>query len=178
MAYNFSGFKQAADNALEWLKGEYTGLRAGRAAPSILDTVNVMAYGSPMKINQLATINLEDPRTLRVSPWDKGVVKDIDSAIRESNLGLSVTVDGEGLRVAFPELTADRRTALVKIAKEKLEDARIRIRNERQKTLTDIDKMESDDDKTRAKTELQKLVDEANGKLEDLQSKKEKEISE
>jgi ribosome recycling factor len=178
MAFNFSGFKQGTEATVEWLKGEYVGLRAGRATPSILDVVTVMAYGSPMKINQLATIGVEDPRTLRVSPWDKGVIKDLDSAIRESNLGLSVAVDSDGLRISFPELTADRRQSLVKLSKEKLEDARIRIRTERQKALGEIDKMESDDDKTRAKAELQKLVDEANGKLEDLASKKEKEILE
>lgn len=179
MAYNFSGFKQGTEAALEWLKGEYVGLRAGRATPSILDVVSVTAYGSQMAINQLATVSVEGPKTLRVSPWDKAVVKDIDSAIREANLGLSVAVDGEGLRVAFPELTADRRTSLVKLSKEKLEEARIRVRNERQKALSEIDKSESgDDEKTRSRNELQKLVDEANKKLEDLAEKKEKEILE
>ncbi len=179
MAYNFQPFKSSAENALTWLKGEFVGLRAGRATPSILDVVQVDAYGSKVAINTLATVNVEDARTLRVSPWDKTVIKSIDSALRESNLGLSVSVDGEGIRVSFPELTADRRTSLIKVAKEKLEEARIRIRNERQKTLTEIEKAEiGDDEKTRAKTDLQKLVDEANTKLEDLTQRKEKEICE
>lgn len=179
MAYNFQPFKTSADNTLNWLKSEYVGLRAGRATPSILDVVQVEAYGSKVAINTLATISVEGPKTLRISPWDKTVVKSIDSAIRESNLGLSVAVDSDGLRVSFPELTADRRTALVKVAKEKLEEARIRVRTERQKVLNDIDKSEmGEDDKVRSKNDLQKLVDETNAKLEDLASKKEKEIHE
>jgi ribosome recycling factor len=179
MAYNFQPFKTAAENTLTWLKSEYVGLRAGRATPSILDVVQVEAYGSKVAINTLATVSVEGPKTLRISPWDKTVVKSIDTAIRESNLGLSVAVDSDGLRVSFPELTADRRTALIKLAKEKLEEARIRIRTERQKILNDIDKSTmGDDEKTRSKNDLQKLVDEANQKLEELASKKEREIQE
>lgn len=179
MSYNLSPFKSAGENTFEWLRGEYQSLRTGRATPSILDAVTVMAYGSPMQINQLATVSIEDSRTIRVSPWDKAVIKDIDSAIRESNLGLSVAVDGEGIRVSFPELTSDRRQSLIKVSKEKLEEARIRVRSERQKALNEIDKSEiGDDDKTRAKTDLQKAVEEVNKKLEEFAAKKEKEILE
>ncbi|MDB5266253.1 MAG: Frr, ribosome recycling factor [Parcubacteria group bacterium] len=180
MAYNFQPFKAATEATFEWLKSEFTGLRTGRATPSILDVITVTAYGGTrMQIRELATVSVEDPRTLRLSPWDKSVIKDVDSAIRESNLGLSVAVDGDGIRVSFPELTADRRLSLIKVAKEKLEEARIRIRNERQRALGEIDRGETgDDDKARSKTELQKLVDDANAKLEDLTAKKEKEISE
>jgi ribosome recycling factor len=179
MAYNFSQFKTASDGTIDWLKGEFASLRTGRATPNILDAVSVMAYGSKMDINQLATVSIEDSRTLRVSPWDKTVVKDIDSAIRESNLGLSVSVDDQGLRVAFPELTSDRRQALIKVAKQKLEEARVRVRTERQKTLNDIDKGETgDDEKTRSKNELQKMVDDVNKKLEEMVERKEREISE
>jgi len=179
MAFNFNNFKDSASKTLEWLKGEYVGLRTGRATPSILDAVQVDAYGSKVQINTLATVSVEGPKTLRISPWDKTVVKSIDSAIRESNLGLSVAVDSDGLRVSFPELTADRRTGLVKVSKEKLEEARIRVRSERQKTLGEIDKSDmGDDDKKRAQNDLQKLVEEANKNLEDLAAKKEKEIME
>jgi ribosome recycling factor len=179
MAFNLNNFKDASGKTLEWLKGEYVGLRTGRATPSILDVVSVDSYGSKVPVNNLATISVEGPKSLRISPWDKSVIKNIDVAIRESNLGLSVSVDGEGLRVSFPDLTADRRAGLVKVAKEKLEEARIRVRTERQKTLADIDKSDmGDDEKKRAQNDLQKLVDEANKNLEDLASKKEKEISE
>ncbi|MFZ2769858.1 MAG: ribosome-recycling factor, partial [Minisyncoccia bacterium] len=158
---------------------EYTGLRTGRSTPTILDVVTVDVYGSKMAINQVANVTVEDAKTLRITPWDKTVTPSIDSAIRESNLGLSVSVDDKGLRIAFPELTADRRTDLIKISKQKLEEARIRIRGERQKVLSDLDKGEMpEDEQTRTKNELQKHVDETNRKLDELAAKKEKEISE
>lgn len=179
MAFNFQNFKTASDKIIDWLKSEYVGLRAGRATPSILDVVQVDAYGGKSRVIEVASVSVEDPRTLRVSPWDKTLVKAIDSAVRESNLGLSVSVDGEGLRVSFPELTADRRQSLIKVAKEKLEEARIRVRTERQKTLGEIEKGDmGEDEETRAKGELQKLVDEINKKLEEIAEKKEKEILE
>jgi ribosome recycling factor len=183
MAYDFSEFKRASESALDWLKKEYASIRTGRAVPSILDGVSVSAYGSSMSINQLATISVEDSRTLRVTPWDKEVAKDIDKSVRESNLGLSVALDSTGLRISFPELTGDRRIVLLKLAKEKLEEARIRVRTEREKSLDDLDTKEregslSEDDKFRIKNELQKLVDDTNQKLEQLTLKKEQEISE
>jgi ribosome recycling factor len=183
MAYDFSEFKQASEATLNWLKKEYSGIRTSRAMPNILDGVLVEAYGTPMPISQLATISIEDSKTLRVSPWDKNVAKNIDKAIRESNLGLSVSLDTVGLRISFPELTSERRVMLSKVAKEKLEEARIRVRTEREKNLGNLDKKEkegsiSEDDKFRLKNDLQKMVLDTNQKLEELASKKEKEILE
>ena len=179
MAYNFTNFKSASEATLEWLKKEYTGIRTGRSTPTILDVVSVDAYGSRMAINQVANITVEDAKTLRITPWDKTVTQAIDVAIRESNLGLSVSVDDQGLRVSFPELTSDRREGLIKISKQKLEEARIRLRSERQKVLSDLDKGEmGEDDQTRVKAELQKLVDDVNRKLDETADKKEKEIKE
>lgn len=179
MAHNLGQFKQAADATAEWLKSEFAVLRAGRATPSILDAISVEAYNSKMGIKELATVSIEDPKTLRVSPWDKSVIKNIDSAVRESNLGLSVAVDNEGLRISFPELTADRRQSLAKVAKQKLEEARVRVRNERQKVLGEIERSDAgDDEKTRSKNELQKAVDDVNKRLEEMLEKKEKEIFE
>ena len=176
--YDFSEFKRKSEETLEWMKKEYTGIRTGRAMPSILDHVSVSSYGSSVSINQLATVSVEDPKTLRLTVWDKNAIKDIDKAIREANLGLSVSVDGAGLRVSFPELTSDRRAMLSKVAKEKLEEARVAVRTEREKALNNAGKDLSDDDKFRLKAELQKLVDEINRKLEELFNKKEKEILE
>ena len=176
--YDFSEFKRKSEETLEWMKKEYTGIRPGRAMPSILDRVSVSSYGSSVSINQLATVSVEDPKTLRLTVWDKNAIKDIDKAIREANLGLSVSVDGAGLRVSFPELTSDRRAMLSKVAKEKLEEARVAVRTEREKALNNAGKDLSDDDKFRLKAELQKLVDEINRKLEELFNKKEKEILE
>lgn len=183
MAYDFSGFKKASEGTLDWLKREYAGIRTGRATPSILDGVSVEAYGSQTPISQVATVNVEGPKSLRITPWDKTVSASIDRAIRESNLGVSVSIDDQGLRVNFPDLTADRRAILVKVAKEKYEEARVRVRTEREKVLGDLDRKEksgevSEDEKFRLKNELQKLVDEANKKFEEVQSKKEKEILE
>ena len=182
MAYDFSGFKQTGEVTINWLKKEYTSIRTSRAMPSILDGVRVEVYGSAMPLNQLATIAIEDPKTLRVTPWDKDVAKSIDKAVRESNLGLSVALDAIGLRISFPELTSERRSMLSKMVKEKLEEARIRVRAEREKNLNNFDKKEKselgEDDKFRLKNELQKLVDDLNRKLEELATKKEKEILE
>lgn len=183
MAYDFAEFKHSSESVLDWLKKEYAGIRTGQAMPSILDGVSVKAYGSSMTINQLATVSIEDPKTLRITVWDKDVAKDIDVAIRESNLGLSVAIDAAGLRISFPELTSERRTMFSKVTKEKFEEARIKVRTEREKVLSDIDRKEkegslSEDDKFRLRIELQKMVDVVNSKLEGLSAKKEKEILE
>ena len=183
MAYNFTQFKQKSGEVAEWLAREFSTIRTGRASPAILDGVLVEAYGSQMPINQLATVTTEDARMIRISPWDNTQTKAIEKAIIASGLGLSAVVDGSGLRIMFPELTSDRRVALMKIAKQKLEDAKTTLRGEREKTIREIETQEKDgeiseDDKFRLKTELQKLVDEAGVKLVELFDKKEKEISE
>ncbi|MBI2086719.1 MAG: ribosome recycling factor [Candidatus Zambryskibacteria bacterium] len=164
---------------LEWLRKEYSGIRSGQASPAILDAVKVEVYGSPMAINQLATITISDPRSLRIMPWDKNVINSIDSAVRQSNLGVSVATDSEGLRISFPQLTAENRQTLLKLAKQRLEEARIKVRNERQKILDDIDKKGAgEDEQKRLKNELQKSVEEANKKLEEFYQKKESELLE
>jgi len=183
MAYNFIQIKQSLKETEEWLKREFQSIRTGRATPAILDGVRVEAYGSNMGVNELANISVEDARMLRITPWDMSVVKDIEKGIVTSDLGLSVTVDDKGIRVVFPDLTSDRRTALIKVAKQKLEDARVTLRSEREKVIKDIDKKEKDgeiseDEKFRTKAELQKMIDEAGKILDEVFSKKEKEISE
>lgn len=183
MAYNFNTFKEGVKGVEEWLKKELSTVRTGRANLSILDGVNVEAYGSFMPVNQLANVSMEDARVLRIAPWDASVTKEIEKAIVASDLGLSVTVDDKGLRVIFPELTGERRIALVKLTKQKLEDAKITLRGEREKTIKDIEAKEkagemSEDEKFRLKTELQKMLDECTRNLEGLFEKKEKEISE
>jgi ribosome recycling factor len=183
MLYNFTPFKQSVKEIEEWLRREYSSIRTGRATPAILDGVKVEAYGAEMPINQLANIAVEDARMIRISPWDMSQAKAIEKAISVSDLGLSVALDDKGLRVMFPELTSERRLSLVKIAKQKLEDARVRLRSEREKVLKDIEKKEkeggmSEDDKFRFKSELQKILDDTNKVLDEILAKKEKEISE
>lgn len=182
MAYNFSDLKKRVKDVEAWLSKEYTGIRTGRATPSILDNVKVMSYDSMMPISQVASITTEGPKSLRVVPWDSGVNKAIEKAIVESNLGLSVSMDEKGVRVMFPDLTADRRQSLIKLSKQKLEDARISLRKERDMTWDDIQKKEeegtvTEDEKFRLKNEMQKIVDETGKKLQEFADKKEEELN-
>lgn len=182
MAYNFNEIKKGFSNVEEWLKKEFAQISTGRANPALLDPVMVETYGTLQPIKNVASVTLEDVRTIRISPWDKGVIKDIEKAIAQSGLPLSAVSDSAGLRVTVPQLTAESKIPLVKLCKEKLEDARISIRDERRNAEKDIDAREkageyAEDDKFRAKEELQKLVDEANKALEDLYQKKEADIT-
>lgn len=178
MTYNFSNFKKQGLETIEWLKREFTGIRTGRATPAILDNVTVESYGTMMKIKEVASIGIEDARTLRVSPWDMTQVKGIEKGIMLADLGLSVSADDKGLRVNFPELSMERRDALMKVAKQKLEEARVAIRTEREKIKREISEDSDKDSKFRNTEELQKLVDGFNQELEAVYDRKEKEISE
>lgn len=181
MAYNFSKFKEKTAGTAAWFKQELSGLRTGKASPALLDNVMVESYGSKMPIAHVAAVSVEGPRSLMVTPWDKSQVKDIEKAIAAANLGVSTSPDSAGVRVNFPDLTEDRRKMVIKTVKEKLEEGKIAVRKEREETWNDIQAKEkegaiSEDDKFRSKDELQKFVDEANKVLEDLATKKEKEI--
>ena len=182
MNYDFKSFDTKLAGAREWLAREYRGLRTGRASPSILDGVSVSAYGSMAPLKQVANVGIEDARTLRVSPYDASLAKDIERAISAANLGIGTTADSSGVRVTFPELTSERREQLVKVAKHKLEEGRTAIRVARDETWKDVQEKEregklTEDDKFSLKEELQKKVDAANGELEKAFEAKEKEMS-
>ena len=181
MSYNFSSFKEQLKAVEEHLKKEFLGIRSGRATPTLLDGIQVESYGARMPINQVAGVMTEDARTLRITPWDMSVAKEIEKAIVEANLGVSVSLDDKGARVSFPELSGERRESLIKIAKERLEDSKVSVRREREKVQSDIEAIEkagemSEDDKFKAKTEMQKLVEETNKHLLETFEKKEQEI--
>jgi ribosome recycling factor len=181
MSYNFTNFKNNLKKVEEFLSKEYSQLSTGRASPMVLDSVMIESYGAFQPIKNLASVSIEDPKTLRVSPWDKSQVKAIEKAILVSNLGLSVATDDAGLRVIFPQLTTETRQNLVKVLKGKLEEARISVRKEREEVWNDIQAQEkesilTEDQKFRSKDELQKIVDEANNNLENIFEKKEKEV--
>lgn len=181
MAYDFNPFKKHLASCEEWLKKEFQQIRTGQASPAVLDSVKVEVYGAPMALKEVASVTIEGARTLRISPWDKSQTKEVEKALTVANLGLAVVVDDQGLRVMFPELTADRRTEIAKLAKDKMEDGKKQIRQHRDVVVKDLQTKEKDgllgkDDAFRAKNDAQKLVDEANKKLEDAYSKKEKEI--
>ena len=181
MQYDFKPFDTKVTAAKEWLAREYRGLRTGRATPAILDGVSVSAYGSMMPLKQVATIGTEDARTLRVQPFDAATLKDIERAIAAADLGVGTSSDGAIVRVTFPELTTERRAQLVKLAKGKLEEARMAVRAARDETWKDIQEKErasvlTEDDKFRLKDELQEKVDNANEELEKSFEAKEKEM--
>jgi ribosome recycling factor len=180
--YDFKKFEAKAAAAKDWLGKEYRGLRTGRATPAILDGVQVDAYGSLMPLKQLAQIGVEDARTLRLSPYDASTIKDIERAVVAANLGVGTATDSSGIRVTFPELTGERRQEFVKLAKGKLEEARVTVRGARDETKKDVEAKERDglltkDDKFQLTEELQKLVDKTNKELEDMFKKKEEEMA-
>ncbi len=176
--YDFSNFKKHGQETIEWLKREFSGIRTGRATPAILDNVKIESYGTFMGIKELASVNIEDARSLRITPWDMSQAKNIEKAIQTSDLGLSATVDDRGLRIIFPELSSERRTQLLKVAKVKLEDAKVAVRTEREKIKKDINEGLDKDAKFRHNEELQKIVDNLNKELEAIYERKEKEIQE
>jgi len=175
MAYNTQSFKIELKKIEEWLSKEYSQIHTGRATPIVLDSIMVESYGSYMPIKNVAGVTIEDSKTLRIAPWDKNQIKSIETAVNAANLGLSVVSDSDGVRVIFPMLTTENRTKLVKVLKEKLEDARISVRKERQ---IEIDKMEGlpEDEIKRGKEDIQKCVDESNNNLEAIFNKKETDL--
>jgi len=175
MAYNTQNFKIELKKIEEWLSKEYGSVHTGRATPMILDNIMVESYGAYMPIKNISSITIEDSKTLRIAPWDKNQIKNIESAITGANLGLSVISDGDGVRAIFPMLTTENRTKLVKILKEKLEDARISVRKERQIEMDKIVNL-SEDELKRAKEDIQKCVDEMNQSLESVFAKKETDL--
>jgi ribosome recycling factor len=181
MSYDFTNFKNEIKKIEDWLVKEYQSLHTGIATPSVLDGVSVDVYGARQPVSHVASIDIEDAKTLFVNPWDKSAIKEIEKSINNTNLGLSVSANDQGVRVSFPDLSAERRVSLVKIMKSKLEDAKVSLRKEREKVLGDMDKMEKDkeiseDEKFSLKDELQKKVDEANLKLDEISARKEVDI--
>lgn len=175
--YTLDKFKTEAKQADEWLIKEYSQIHTGRAAPALLDGVQVESYGAFQPIKNLASITIEDPKTLRVVPWDKSAIKDIERSLHAANLGFSIAVDDAGVRVIIPALTSETRLQLVKIAKDKLEDARITVRKAREAMLDTLKAQSLPEDTFhKAKEELQKLVDGANTTLETTFARKESDI--
>jgi ribosome recycling factor len=182
MAYDFSKLKENIKETEEWLSRELSGVRTGRATPTLLDGVKPEAYGTRTPIRELANISVEDARTLRIIPWDKDLLKVIEKGITDADLGISVSTDDQGLRVAFPELTSERRTQLSKIASDRTEQAKVTLRSHRTDAIKALDAAEKEggmgkDEVARLKTEIQKLIDAGNDVLAQILEKKETEIS-
>jgi ribosome recycling factor len=182
MAYDFSKLDTGIKETREWLEREFSGIRTGRSSPALLDSVKPEAYGARTPIEQLGSVSIEDARTLRIIPWDKSVMKAIEKAITEADLGVSVVTDDQGLRVVFPELTAERRVILTKLAGEKTEHARVTLRGHRTEAIKELDAAEKQggmgqDELKRLKEEVQKKIDAAGEALDGMLKKKQEEIS-
>ncbi len=181
MSYDFSSVHTQKNSILDWLKSEYRSIQTGRATPQVLDLVHIDMYGARTQLAHAGSITIEDPRTLRVAPWDKSIVGQMEKAINDAVLGLSVSSDAEGLRVHFPSLTTETRAKLVKLLKDRLEDARVRVRALREETNKDIDRRAKEgeygeDQQRKYREEMQKIVDGANQDLEEYFHKKEEEV--
>jgi ribosome recycling factor len=181
MAYDFNPFKKTLAVTEEWLKKELQQIRTGQASPAILDGVRVDSYGTLLGLKEVASIMIEGARSLRIAPWDASQSKEIEKAITAANLGVSISVDDQGVRVTFPELTSDRRTQIAKLAKDKLEESKKQVRHARDGIIKDLQGKEKEggygkDEIFRLKNETQKVVDDMNKKLDEMYAKKEKEI--
>ncbi len=177
-----NGYEKRLKEVIEFLQKEFVAIRTGQATPALLDSVKVESYGTYMPIQQIGSIGVEDARTLRISTWDATQIPAIERAIRDSDLGVSVSTDSAGLRVIFPDLTAERRQQIVKIAKGKLEDARVSVRAVRDDAMKEIESALkagdiSEDDKHTQREQVQKNVDLTNRTLEAIFEKKEEEIA-
>lgn len=181
MAYDFNPLKTKIKATEEHLSRELAAVRTGRASSALLDGVRAEAYGNKSPLIELANVSTEDARTLRVIPWDKSLTREIEKAVVAANLGVGVAVDDQGLRVAFPELTGERRAQLTKIVGERLEEAKVALRSHRTDALKEIEVLVKDgmqeDVGKRNKEELQELIDTGSAALEVLAKKKEAEIA-
>lgn len=180
--YDLAPLKKSIAETEEWLRHELTGVRTGRASPALLDGVKPEAYGVKTPLSQLASVAIEDARTLRVIPWDKSNGKAIEKGIVDANLGVGVATDSEGLRVSFPSLTAERRALLAKLIGEKLEQAKVTVRAHRTTALGAAQSAEKaggmgKDELDRIKAEVQKVVDAGNASLAAIAEKKATEIA-
>ena len=179
--FNLQDFSRRMDGAINSLKGEYSGLRTGRASASLLDPVLIEVYGSKMPLNQLATVSTPDPRTISVQVWDKSQVEVIDKAIREAGLGLNPNMDGQLIRIPIPELNSERREELCKVASKYAENARIAVRNVRRDGMDTLKKLEkssdiSQDDQKNYGNDIQNITDSAIKEIDETLQKKTTEI--
>jgi len=169
------------DATLEWAKSEAAGIRTGRASPDMVIDLVVDYLGTSLKIKEVAAVSTPTPREILIQPWDKQALAAIEKAIRDSSLGLAPVVDGTSVRLTVPSLTEERRREFTKLLGTKIEEARIRMRHSREEILKKVQHAvkegEAREDEVRqAKDALQKVMDEYNGKLDELQKRKEAEL--
>jgi ribosome recycling factor len=175
--------RQRMEGAIEAMRREFSGVRTGKASPALLDTVRVEAYGSHMPLSQVGTVTAPEPRLLTVQPWDKSLMKDIERALRESDLGLNPSNDGNLIRIPIPPLTEERRKEYVRLLHKLAEEGRVAVRQARKDANDDLKRRQKDgelseDELRREQDEVQKLTDQYVNKIEELLKKKEAEVLE
>lgn len=167
--------------AIDFFKKDIASLRTGRANPGMLDGIQVEAYGTKTPLNGVASINVADAKSIVIAPWDKNVIKDIEKAIVEAELGVGVINEGDKIRLSIPQMTEENRKDLVKRLNEKMESVRISIRQTRDEIKEDIEKAEKnkdidEDNKFRFINELNEEVKNKNDEVKEIKDKKEEEI--
>ncbi len=173
--------KQDFEKILSSFKKELLTIRTGRVNPIMVEEIKIDAYGSKIPLKQVASINIPEPRTIEIQPWDKSLVHQIENEIRLQRPNFPVVVNGDVLRINFPALTEEEREKLTKIIGKMAEEARIKVRQVRDNIWSEIQDMEKDkaiteDDKFRAKDELQEVVDNYNSQINNLKEEKENEV--
>ena len=166
---------------IESVKGDFASVRAGRANAGVLDRIQVEYYGTPTPIQQVASISTPDPRTLQIQPWDGSILKAIEKAIQTSDLGINPQNDGRAIRLAFPQLTEERRKELTKQVKKYAENGKVAIRNIRRDAMDTLKSLEkkseiTEDDRKESEKELQELTDKRCKEIDTLTAAKEKEL--
>lgn len=179
----FQELRQSIDKAIESLRRDLSKVRTGRAHAGMLDGIRVDYYGVPTPISQMATVNVPEPRLITIKPWEKGQVKAIDKALRDSDLGINPQVDGDFIRIPIPPLTEERRKEMVKMTKKYGEECKIAVRKHRRDALEMIDTLDKDgdvsaDDADRAKKKAEDTVAEGVKQVDAVVAAKEKDILE
>ena len=173
-------FKKDLDKCIDNLVEDLSQIRTGRATPELIQDVLISAYETKAPLKNYATINVIDNKSLVVIPWDKSLVDNISKGISAANMGFSPVSEGDHVRITIPDLTEERRTEYVKVMKERVEDARIAVRQVRQKFMQEIDEQQkagfSEDQADRLREEGEKLVKDSNARIEELKEKKEEEL--
>ncbi|TGK10055.1 ribosome recycling factor [Leptospira fluminis] len=175
-----NSMKSKMDKTVELLRKDFAGIRTGRANPALIEDLKVEYYGTPTPINQLGNISVPEPRLLVVSPYDKGIIKDIEKGIQASGLGLQPTNDGMVIRIVIPELTGERRKELAKVVKSKSEEKKVAVRNIRRDALEDLKRHSegiSQDELKSFQDQVQKVTDSYIDKISAVTADKEKEIT-
>ena len=183
MSFDLNETKRKMDAAVEALKKEFSGLRAGRATTAMLDPIMVDSYGSMMPLNQVANISAPEPRMLTVTVWDRSMSSAVEKAIRDSGLGLNPQSEGATIRIPVPPMTEERRKEMTRVSAKYAEASRVVVRNIRRDAMETVKKMEKDkqiseDDLKRHEKDIQKATDDTIAKIDAALAHKDKEIME